>query len=74
MRSPEGIWAEWEISPLRLADRTIYTVLRNGWVVAEATYTPVGWRRTWKPMEAIPAEVLAELPDGARATLTQETT
>lgn len=54
-------------------DRTWYTVLHDGWLVAEVYVNPCGWRVASKPREPIPAAVLAEIPTEGRALLIKHT-
>jgi hypothetical protein len=68
--NPSGL-TYWEVIEDGRPDRTWFTVQRDGWLVAEAYVGPDGWRVASKPREPIPAAVLAELPSGCVAVLSE---
>lgn len=49
--------------------RTWWTVYREGWVVASAYLGSAGYRRAQRPLEEIPAALLATLPAEVQAVL-----
>lgn len=61
----------WQIDQTRYPDRTFYSVLHDGWYVAECYSGPDGWRISQRLREPIPAAVLAELPEGAQHLITE---
>jgi hypothetical protein len=71
--NPSGTtyWEVIEFIEARWPDRTWYTVQHDGWLVAEAYTGSDGWRVASKPREPIPAVVLAELPPGCAAVLSE---
>jgi hypothetical protein len=60
----------WQVDEHRLSDRRRwFSVLHDGWVVAEVYEGPDGWRVASTARESIPAVILGQLPTGAQSLL-----
>jgi hypothetical protein len=52
-----GAATGWELETTRYPDRTFYTLLHEGWVIAEFYCGPYGWRWSRLPSQALPGFV-----------------